>query len=299
MKENINIDDLLKQELGSLNQLPPANAWQNIASKIPATQAAVQTAAAAKTVVGLSLKYVAVVLATIAVGAAAYVYITSSPASQSALPNKQTPNNLQPIQTRSNQTEEVVKSTAENKISIPKKLQSIEVGSGHGSASCPGLPNKNDVAIDHPAPTSSSNTTELPKPVIQPNNNNVTNAVSTDDFEKNQTEVKKQPSGSPSVSPSSEEFLKPNIPNVFTPNGDGYNDEFVITIEDEQLFELKILDAKGQIVFESKDKNLHWAGIKQNSGIACEPGLYVFALRYQTQSMKTPKVEQGVILLKQ
>lgn len=296
MKENMNIDDLLKQELGNLNQVPPASAWQNIASKIPATQAAVQTATVSKSVAGLSLKYVAVALATIAVGAAAYVYISSSLSTQTVLPNTPTPSNLLPIQPNTNKAEETVIASDEIKSLPAKKSVSSMVSGGQGSASRTGLPDKNDVAIDYPAPTVYAPAEQIKQ---DQQTNHTSNPVAADELEKNQPEEKNKPNSTATANPASEEFLKPNIPNVFTPNGDGYNDEFVITIEDEQLFELKILDAKGQIVFECKDKNQHWAGIKQNSGIACEPGLYVFALRYQTQSMKTPKVEQGFILLKQ
>lgn len=296
MKENMNIDDLLKQELGNLNQVPPASAWQNIASKIPATQAAVQTATVSKSVAGLSLKYVAVALATIAVGAAAYVYISSSLSTQTVLPNTPTPSNLLPIQPNTNKAEETVIASDEIKSLPAKQIANSKVGSGQGSASRTGLPDKNDVAIDYPAPTVYAPAEQIKQ---DQQTNHTSNPVAADELEKNQPEEKNKPNSTATANPASDEFLKPNIPNVFTPNGDGYNDEFVITIEDEQLFELKILDAKGQIVFECKDKNQHWAGIKQNSGIACEPGLYVFALRYQTQSMKTPKVEQGFILLKQ
>jgi gliding motility-associated-like protein len=296
MKENMNIDDLLKQELGNLNQVPPASAWQNIASKIPATQAAVQTASVTKSVAGLSLKYLAIALATIAVSAAAYVYILSSPVTQTALPNTPTPSSLLSIQPNTNKAEETVIALDENKSLPAKQLTNSKIGSGKECASCPGLPNKNDVAIDYPDPTVYAPTEQIKQ---EEQTNHTSNTVAADELEKNQPEEKNKPNIAATATPASEEFLKPNIPNVFTPNGDGYNDEFVITIEDEQLFELKILDAKGQIVFECKDKNQHWPGIKQNSGIACEPGLYVFALRYQTQSMKTPKVEQGFILLKQ
>lgn len=293
----MNIDDLLKQELGNFNQVPPASAWQNIASKIPATQAAAQTATVAKSVTGLSLKYVAVVLATIAVGAAAYVYIASTNSVvQTVLPNTPTPSNLLPTQPNTNKAEQPVITAGENKVLPTKNYTYNKVSSGQGCSSCPGLPNKNDVAIDYPAPTAVL-PTEQSKQIEQADN--TLSSLEGNELEKNQSEINNQSNSMATANPVGEEFLKPNIPNVFTPNGDGYNDEFVITIEDEQLFELKILDAKGQIVFECKDKNQHWAGLKQNSGINCEPGIYVFALRYQTQSMKNPKVEQGFILLKQ
>lgn len=50
------------------------------------------------------------------------------------------------------------------------------------------------------------------------------------------------------------------IPNVFTPNGDGNNDEFFIHTKGIVEFSIFIKDAYGNSVFESKDPDFKWDG---------------------------------------
>ncbi|MFN7312483.1 MAG: gliding motility-associated C-terminal domain-containing protein [Bacteroidota bacterium] len=96
------------------------------------------------------------------------------------------------------------------------------------------------------------------------------------------------------------DFSKPQIPNVFTPfNHDGYNDEFVITIDNETLYELKITDQVGKIVFETKNKTKFWNGTNVYNGTTCEPGIYMVTLKYQIKGMQVPEVYNGLLLLKQ
>ena len=50
------------------------------------------------------------------------------------------------------------------------------------------------------------------------------------------------------------------IPNTFTPNGDGKNDEFIITSEYVKRFSMRIFDDKGEEVFASSFMNQGWDG---------------------------------------
>lgn len=50
------------------------------------------------------------------------------------------------------------------------------------------------------------------------------------------------------------------IPNVFTPNGDGKNDYFVIEGRGVKTFELKIFNRWGSIVYETNDLKKPWTG---------------------------------------
>lgn len=52
------------------------------------------------------------------------------------------------------------------------------------------------------------------------------------------------------------------IPNVFTPNDDGYNDEFQISVSGETIktFGIKIYNSWGTLLFSSKNINVSWDG---------------------------------------
>lgn len=71
-----------------------------------------------------------------------------------------------------------------------------------------------------------------------------------------------------------EDFL---LPNVFTPNGDGVNDEFFITTSGLSEYKLEIYDRWGVKIFESAEPNVHWDG-HTTSGAMCADGTYYFVL---------------------
>jgi gliding motility-associated-like protein len=71
-----------------------------------------------------------------------------------------------------------------------------------------------------------------------------------------------------------EDFL---LPNVFTPNGDGINDEFFVTTSGLNEYKLEIYDRWGVKLFESAEPNVHWDG-HTTSGAMCTDGTYYFIL---------------------
>jgi len=77
------------------------------------------------------------------------------------------------------------------------------------------------------------------------------------------------------------EELKPPtvlwVPNVFTPNGDGKNDEFEIRGIGITKFEITIFDRWGARVFWSEDINRSWDG-KTRSGKTMKTGVYVYLI---------------------
>ncbi|PWH84712.1 T9SS type B sorting domain-containing protein [Brumimicrobium oceani] len=66
------------------------------------------------------------------------------------------------------------------------------------------------------------------------------------------------------------------LPNVFTPNGDGDNDFFTMNVENAQSVELVIVNRWGNLVFESTDINAMWNGEVNNSGTECSDGTYFY-----------------------
>ncbi len=67
------------------------------------------------------------------------------------------------------------------------------------------------------------------------------------------------------------------IPNVFTPNGDGKNDEYFVQIADPVKYSMLILDMRKNKVFYSENKNESWKG---NCGLnPCDGGFYEMILK--------------------
>jgi gliding motility-associated-like protein len=92
-------------------------------------------------------------------------------------------------------------------------------------------------------------------------------------------------------------FEKIDIPNTFSPNNDGVNEEFFVRITNETLYELTIFDRNSNLVYSSKDKTEKWTGNYKDSGKPCPPGTYFFFLNYQLAGQDQPAVKSGTITL--
>lgn len=87
-----------------------------------------------------------------------------------------------------------------------------------------------------------------------------------------------------------------NIPNAFTPNNDGLNDEFVVEMPTPETFVIRILNRQGQTVFETTDYRQHWNGRLMQTGDECEPGEYIYTLRFRVKG-GSEQVKSGKIVL--
>jgi gliding motility-associated-like protein len=68
-----------------------------------------------------------------------------------------------------------------------------------------------------------------------------------------------------------------DVPNVLTPNGDGYNDFFKLRSSGIKEFKLAIYNRWGNLIWESTDHNIGWDG-KTKSGIEAAEGTYYYAI---------------------
>lgn len=73
------------------------------------------------------------------------------------------------------------------------------------------------------------------------------------------------------------------VPNAFTPNGDGLNDEFFISTRLITDFEIQIFDRWGKLMFQSADMNFRWLG-KDAAGVDAPEGVYVYRINAVTYS---------------
>jgi gliding motility-associated-like protein len=73
------------------------------------------------------------------------------------------------------------------------------------------------------------------------------------------------------------------MPNAFTPNGDGKNDEFapVGQLQSLENYELNIYDRWGGLLFSTLDPETGWNGKFDNTGKDLPPGTYIYELKYK------------------
>jgi gliding motility-associated-like protein len=69
--------------------------------------------------------------------------------------------------------------------------------------------------------------------------------------------------------------------DIFTPDGDGKNDYYVVKIENYEYFSIRIFDKENGLVFEAQNPNIQWDGRIQASGMECPNGEYIAKLSYK------------------
>lgn len=87
-------------------------------------------------------------------------------------------------------------------------------------------------------------------------------------------------------------------PNVFTPNGDGYNDNFYVIAKFVSSFNIQIFNRWGNLIFKSDNIEQAWDGT--NKGNECPSGVYYFTVDYSiTKASGTKQTfsNQGTVTL--
>ncbi|MBL7944301.1 MAG: gliding motility-associated C-terminal domain-containing protein [Flavobacteriales bacterium] len=73
------------------------------------------------------------------------------------------------------------------------------------------------------------------------------------------------------------------LPNIMTPNADGFNDLFKpFDYRYIESIDIKILDRWGVLVFESTDPEINWNGTSVESGELCSDGVYYYTIQVNT-----------------
>ena len=75
------------------------------------------------------------------------------------------------------------------------------------------------------------------------------------------------------------------VPNVFTPNDDGYNDKFEFKNQEQWEYETQIFNRWGHLIFDNS-KSENWDGYL--NGVQATPGVYYYVIR--AAAIKTGKV---------
>lgn len=68
-----------------------------------------------------------------------------------------------------------------------------------------------------------------------------------------------------------------NLPNTFTPNNDGSNDEFFVEFEGIKEFQLTIFNQRQELIFSTNELNFRWRGF-DSKGERVPEGEYVYVI---------------------
>lgn len=93
-------------------------------------------------------------------------------------------------------------------------------------------------------------------------------------------------------------FSSIQIPNVFSPNEDGFNDRFQIPIDGDLFYRLKIFNRWGEVVFTSDDNRYQWNGNVRNGSNPCPQGTYFYLFEYELIGEERRTVHGTITLLR-
>ncbi|MES2779298.1 MAG: gliding motility-associated C-terminal domain-containing protein [Bacteroidota bacterium] len=305
MSDLNNIDKLLKDSFADFTPDAP-DVWQGVQQGVQAAQAG-QVAGSAAAVKGTSL--VVKIIATVAISASVVTgYILLTPTNESAEPNttviatnpqvevEETPAVVNEPKGTTILAQETPATTQTGKGSPPPHKNKVVSQAAHAEVDFPPTPPqpmlsglKEPVQQDVKVPEKTVVSNNPPSPVSKEN------AVQASNQEEESTDDQEQPSEV--IEEKQEDLVEPTIPNVFSPNGDGKNDKFVIVIENETTYYLTIMDKNGNKVFESYDKNTHWDGKDYKSGAVCPAGVYHQIFRYKLKGAQSERTTAGTITL--
>lgn len=91
-------------------------------------------------------------------------------------------------------------------------------------------------------------------------------------------------------------FMPPQVPNGFSPNGDGENDIFYVLGGPYKELDFKIYNNWGELIFESEDQANGWPGTKD--GVDQPVGVYIYTVRAVTLDDEQHTIKGDVTLLR-
>mgnify|MGYP003635436524 CR=1 FL=1 len=92
--------------------------------------------------------------------------------------------------------------------------------------------------------------------------------------------------------------IEPIFPTIFTPNGDGVNDYFYITIPYVTCFDLVVYNRWGMEVFKTSTPEYPWDGRVVATGAPLPAGVYYYSVSYCLDNGKTETKNKTITILR-
>ncbi len=278
------LDSLLKEQLENFKPEVPVNLYPIIKSKLSVPQPAGVVSKGAFVVKNLGFGIKAIILVSLTVPALAVYYMLQNKQEAPIQAIVSTPSNMGVVE-----TEKLPESTP----SLPPKKLISSVEKPKSITKC-----RPTEPVQTPQfQTESGNNIEpiLEQKIVQP----VFKNQETADKEfavAEPVETKNNWNGTEQITEN--RSIEPLvIPNAFSPNSDGINDEFEINLANTLFFRLRVYHPNGTLLFETDKPSNHWKGTQQESGMPVENGSYRYILEYQFKEQPKPSMAAGYIYL--
>ncbi len=85
------------------------------------------------------------------------------------------------------------------------------------------------------------------------------------------------------------------VPNAFSPDGDGVNDVFMVVHDGIENFNMEIYNRWGELVYFTDDTDQPWRGMY--NGSECQQDAYVYVITASGLADDTPTVLKGTVSL--
>jgi gliding motility-associated-like protein len=271
MEEKDFVKDLFQEKLSNLETPVRPEVWSAVSSSIGATSATSGLSLISKLIIGTSL--------TAAVSAGIWFAVSDSKddvkskkeslktEEKSALEKKEDAQNKDGSQPKFSDVQ--IKTEVDKFILFPPEIDSKSENNQNELNL-----NSNNTIPDYKGQVSDEK--QVSKPIVEQKTDS-----QSDSKVENSTSNQKLDSKPAPI----ESEVKINLPNVFTPNGDGNNDFLSISNNDLDDFSLVVLDNNGKTVFTSTETDFRWDG-RLTSGDLAPSGNYVYFITAKDKNGK-------------
>lgn len=309
----------LKDIVEQVQETPTPRCWESIASQLPAagTAAGGATATAAAKGTIAAGKLAAIIGSAAAVVTVVTVTTVSLLKNDSVTENQLTADNPTQISVSDSISadntdiylvENVSATQSSNQSNSPAEKpydteKTADINNSNLTNTAEVAPTPSNTITTNPTTTSVTNPISTPSPTpasstqnTQAKNNTANSNPQAKPIEKTEDNTNNAAESHPETSIDPEDFgySRPvviEIPNIFTPNGDGKNDHFVINgLEQCNKRMLMVKDQKGQTVFQSNQYDNSWDGTN------LPDGTYYYQFMYSINNIN--EVRKGVVLIR-